>query len=139
MKKSYVINGISYQPRQDGSSNGNIGQHSVTVGNDGTTWSSPVQYGTFLNDKTTKSTFFSNITARYVRITAQTEAQGANNPWSSIADLNILSPDMNLNAATFIPPPTSMGRWESTLVLPIVPVAGTLSPEGHLIFVSPPV
>ncbi|KAI0512508.1 hypothetical protein F5B22DRAFT_305212 [Xylaria bambusicola] len=136
MKKSYVINGISYQPRQDGSSNGNIGQHTVTVSNDGTTWSSPVQYGTYLNDKTTKTTFFSSTTARYVRITAQTEAQGANNPWSSIADLNVFSPDVNLNPSTFKPPPTSLGKWESTLVLPIVPVAGALSAEGHLIFWS---
>ncbi|KAJ3563332.1 hypothetical protein NPX13_g8239 [Xylaria arbuscula] len=136
MKKSYAINGVSYQPRQDGNSNGNIGQHTVTVSNDGTTWSNPVQYGAWLNDKTTKSTFFSNTTARYVRVTAQSEAQGANNPWSSIADLNILSPDVNLDASTFTPPPTSLGRWESTLVLPIVPVAGALSAEGRLIFWS---
>ncbi|KAI1310306.1 hypothetical protein F5Y03DRAFT_35206 [Xylaria venustula] len=136
MKKSYVINGVSYQPRQDGNSNGNIGQHTVTVSIDGTTWSNPVQFGAWLNDKTTKSTFFSNVTARYVRITAQTEAQGANNPWSSIAELNIYSPDVNLNASTFTAPPTSQGRWESTVVLPIVPVAGALSTQGNVVFWS---
>ncbi|KAI0548283.1 hypothetical protein F4679DRAFT_551254 [Xylaria curta] len=136
MKKSYVINGVSYQPRQDGSSNGNIGQHTVTLSNDGTTWSSPVQFGTWLNDKVTKSTFFSNATARYVRITAQTEAQGANNPWSSIAELNVYSPNVNLDASTFQPPPTSQGRWESTVVLPIVAAAGALSVQGNVIFWS---
>ncbi|KAI0425356.1 hypothetical protein F5Y09DRAFT_352335 [Xylaria sp. FL1042] len=136
MKKSYVINGVSYQPRQDGSLNGNIGQHTVTLSNDGTTWSSPVQFGAWLNDKTSKSTFFSNATARYVRITAQTEAQGANNPWSSMAELNVYSPDVNLNAATFTPPPTTQGRWESTVVLPIVAAAGALSAEGDVIFWS---
>ncbi|KAI0465821.1 hypothetical protein F4859DRAFT_507819 [Xylaria cf. heliscus] len=136
MKKSYVINGVSYQPRQDGSSNGNIGQHTVTLSNDGTTWSSPVQFGTWLNDKVTKSTFFSNATARYVRITAQTEAQGANNPWSSIAELNVYSPNVNLDASTFTPPPTSQGRWESTVVLPIVAAAAALSAQGNVVFWS---
>ncbi|KAI0447706.1 hypothetical protein F4803DRAFT_571422 [Xylaria telfairii] len=136
MKKSYVINGVSYQPRQDGGSNGNIGQHTVTLSNDGTTWSSPVQFGTWLNDKVTKSTFFSNATARYVRITAQTEAQGVNNPWSSIAELNVYSPNVNLDASTFKPPPTSQGRWESTVVLPIVAAAGALSAQGNVIFWS---
>ncbi|KAI8635328.1 hypothetical protein F5Y19DRAFT_482569 [Xylariaceae sp. FL1651] len=136
MKKSYVINGVSYQPRQDGSSNGNIGQHTVTLSNDGTTWSSPVQFGVWLNDKTTKATFFSNATARYVRINAQTEAQGANNQWSSISELNIFSPNVNLDASTFTPPPTSQGRWDSTVVLPIVPAAGALSAQGNVIFWS---
>ncbi|KAI3329036.1 copper radical oxidase [Xylariaceae sp. AK1471] len=136
MGKSYVINGVSYQPRQDGSSNGNIGQHTVTLSNDGTTWSSSVQFGTWLNDKTTKSTFFSNTTARYVRITAQTEAQGAGNQWSSIAELNIYSPNVNLNPSTFTPPPPSQGRWDTTVVLPIVPAAGALSAQGNVVFWS---
>ncbi|KAI0189027.1 hypothetical protein F4808DRAFT_445829 [Astrocystis sublimbata] len=136
MKKSFVINGVSYQPRQDGNSNGNIGQHTVTLSNDGNTWTSPVQFGTWLNDRVTKSTFFSTTTARYVRITAQTEAQGNNNQWSSIAELNIYSPDASLGASTFQPPPTSQGRWESTVVLPLVAAAGALSAQGNLIFWS---
>ncbi|KAI1108694.1 hypothetical protein F5Y14DRAFT_435288 [Nemania sp. NC0429] len=136
MKKSFVVNGISYQPRQDGSSNGNIGQHTVTLSNDGTTWSSPVQFGTWLNDKVTKSTFFSNVTARYVRITAQSEAQGANNQWSSIAEINVYSPNVALDASAFRPPPVSQGRWESTVVLPLVAAAGALSAQGNVVFWS---
>ncbi|KAI1182408.1 hypothetical protein F5B17DRAFT_190593 [Nemania serpens] len=136
MKKSFVINGVSYQPRQDGSSNGNIGQHTVTLSNDGTTWSSPVQFGTWLNDKTTKSTFFSNATARYIRITAQSEAQGASNQWSSIAEINVYSPNANLDASAFKPPPTSQGRWDSTIVLPLVAAAGALSAQGNVVFWS---
>jgi galactose oxidase len=77
--KSYVVNGISIQPRQDGSSNGNIGQHTLTLSNDGTTWSEPVAFGRYLNDKYTKYTFFSNTTARYVRLSIQSEAQSAAN------------------------------------------------------------
>ncbi|KAI2635520.1 hypothetical protein GGS21DRAFT_539100 [Xylaria nigripes] len=136
MKKRYIINGISYQPRQDLNSNGNIGQHTITVSNDGATWSSPVQFGTWVNDKTIKSTFFSNTTARYVRITAQTEAQGTNRQWSSIDELNIYSPDPNLDASFFQPPPPRLGRWGPTVVLPIVPVAGAVSTQGDVIFWS---
>ncbi|KAJ2986355.1 hypothetical protein NUW58_g5069 [Xylaria curta] len=111
-------------------------QHTVTLSNDGTTWSSPVQFGTWLNDRVTKSTFFSNTTARYLRITAQTEAQGANNQWSSMAELNVYSPDVNLDASAFRPPPISQGRWDSTVVLPLVAAAGALSAQGNVIFWS---
>jgi len=31
MKQSYLVGGITYDPRQDGSSNGNIGQHTVSL------------------------------------------------------------------------------------------------------------
>ncbi|KAI0147680.1 hypothetical protein GGR57DRAFT_515678 [Xylariaceae sp. FL1272] len=132
MKKSYVINGLSYQPRQDGNSHGNIGQHTVTVSNDGQTWSSPVQYGSYENDATTKNSFFSNTTARYVRLTATSEAEGLN----CVAELIIYSPNPNLDATTFQPPPTSQGRWGQTVMLPIVPVAGALAPGGDVVFWS---
>lgn len=75
-------------------------------------------------------------TARYVRITAQSEAQGANNQWSSITEINVYSPNVNLDASAFKPPPTSQGRWESTVVLPLVAAAGALSAQGNVIFVS---
>lgn len=80
MQKRYIVNGVSYQPRQTGGSNGNIGQHTVTLSDDGETWAQ-VAYGTYLNDATTKRTFFSNATARFVRLTAQSEAQGGGGQW----------------------------------------------------------
>ncbi|ORY71591.1 uncharacterized protein BCR38DRAFT_404658 [Pseudomassariella vexata] len=136
MTKGYVVNGISYQPRQDGNSNGNIGQHTITLSNDGTTWSDPVVFGTYLNDMTTKYTFFSNATARYIRLTAQSEAQGLNNQWSNVAELNVYSPDPSLNAGSFTPPSTNLGRWDVTIDLPIVPAAGSISSDNTVVFWS---
>ncbi|KAI1496159.1 hypothetical protein F5X99DRAFT_425048 [Biscogniauxia marginata] len=136
MQKSYVVNGLTYLPRQDNGSNGNIGQHNITLSDDGTTWSEPVQYGTYENDKTSKTTFFSRATARYVRLTAQTEAQGQDNPWSSAAEITVYSPDATLDSAQFAPPPTSQGQWDVTIAMPIVPVAGALTESGDVIFWS---
>ncbi|RYP56446.1 hypothetical protein DL771_011765 [Monosporascus sp. 5C6A] len=134
MRQSYVVNGLSYQPRQGGS-NGNIGQHTITLSNDGNNWSQVV-FGTFLNDGTTKRSFFSNTTARYIRITAQSEAQSAANQWSSMAELNVYSPDPSQDAAAFRPPPTSQGRWVTTIDLPIVPAAAALSRTGEVVLWS---
>ena len=91
MKKSYLVNGLTYLPRQDGNSNGNIGQHTISVSVDGVNWGSPVATGTYVNDATLKQSNFANITARYIRLAAQTEAQGAGNPWTSAAEINVLS------------------------------------------------
>ena len=134
MKKSYVVNGLSYQPRQGSGSNGNIGQHTVSLSADGETWEQ-VAFGAYLNDGTTKRTFFSNATARYVRLTAQSEAQGQQ--FSSAVELNVYSPDPALDAAAFRPlPPATAGRWEMTLDMPIVPAAAALVGEGTVILWS---
>ena len=136
MKKSYVVNGVSYQPRQGSGSNGNIGQHTVSLSADGETWTQ-VAFGTYLNDATTKRTFFSNATARYVRLAAQSEAQGRGDQYSSVAELNVYSPDPALDAAAFRPlPPATAGRWEMTLDMPIVPAAAALVGEGTVILWS---
>ncbi|RYP18718.1 hypothetical protein DL765_003740 [Monosporascus sp. GIB2] len=117
------------------SSNGNIGQHTITLSNDGNNWSQVV-FGTFLNDGTTKRSFFSNATARYIRITAQSEAQSAANQWTSMAELNVYSPDPSQDAASFRPPPTSQGRWTTTIDFPIVPAAAALSRTGEVVLWS---
>ena len=134
MKKSYVVNGLSYQPRQGSGSNGNIGQHTVSLSADGETWEQ-VAFGAYLNDGTTKRTFFSNATARYVRLTAQSEAQGQQ--FSSAAELNVYSPDPALDAAFFEPlDPAVAGRWTTTLDLPLVPAAAALVPDGSVVLWS---
>ncbi|KAI5922642.1 galactose Oxidase, W290h mutant [Camillea tinctor] len=136
MKKAYVVNGFRYKPRFDHGSNGNIGQHTITLSNDESTWSNPIQFGTYLNDNTTKTTFFSSTTARYIRLTALTEAQGQNNPWSSVAEIEVYSPDASMDPSEFAPPPTSQGRWDVTVSMPIVPVAGALTETGDIVFWS---
>lgn len=135
--KSYVVNGIGYQPRQDGKRNGDIGQHEITVSTDGTTWSSPVAYGNLLSDATTKYSFWSNTPARYLRITVTSEAQDAGNQWSSMAELYVYSPDTTLNGSTYVPPTkSSQGSWDVTINLPIVPAAGAISGDNVVVFWS---
>ncbi|KAI0134177.1 bleached galactose oxidase [Xylariales sp. AK1849] len=137
MTQSYVVNGIAYQPRQDSVRNGDIGQHTITLSNDGTTWSDPVTYGNWLSDSTSKYTFFTNASARYVRITAQSEAQGAGYTWSSMAELYVYSPDTTLDGTEFTPPSSKeRGRWDVTVDLPIVPAAGHITSDNEVVFWS---
>jgi galactose oxidase len=90
MKQNYVVNGLTYQPRQDVSGNGRIGQHKIELSTDNTTWVQ-VAIGTFNNDANTKTTTFLNRPARYVRLTALSEAQSSANQWTSAAEINVLA------------------------------------------------
>lgn len=88
MKSTYNIHGVAYLPRQDGSANGNIGGHRVEVSTDGTNWIL-VATGTYFNDALVKKTTFVTRPARYVRLTATTEAQGTGQQWTSVAEFNV--------------------------------------------------
>lgn len=118
MKTTINVNGLTYLPRQDGNSNGNIGQHTIQLSSDGTTFT-PVAFGTYLDDSSLKTTPFTTAPARYVRLSAQTEA-GGRGPWTSVAEINILS------AATYAKPATSGGIWGATIDFPIVPAAAAV-------------
>lgn len=88
MKVLYLINGVSIQPRQDGNGNGRIGQHRIEVSTDNSNWIL-VATGTFANDATTKKTTFLPRPARYVRITALTEATSPSNAFTAAAEINV--------------------------------------------------
>ncbi|KAF5022668.1 hypothetical protein F66182_5286 [Fusarium sp. NRRL 66182] len=120
LKKVYNVNGVSVLPRQDDSSNGNIGQHQVLLSKDNKNWGSPVAYGTWYSDRTVKYANFDTQPARYVRLVAITEVYG--NPWTSIAEINVFQ------ANDYMPPQPSMGAWGPTVNFPIIPVAGTVDP-----------
>ncbi|KAI4222625.1 MAG: hypothetical protein L6R36_006013 [Xanthoria steineri] len=128
MKKVYNVNGLTYLPRQDGNSNGNIGQHSIQISTDGTTWTETAK-GTYLDDSSLKSTPFTAIPARYVRIIAQTEA-GNRGPWTSAAEINVQA------AATYTKPPTNLGVWGATIDFPIVPAAAAVLTNGKVLLWS---
>ena len=119
MKTSYLVNGFTYQPRQDGNSNGNIGEHQVQLSTDGATWSSPAIIGTYIDDSSVKQTLFTAQNARYVRLSAFTEA-GNRGPWSSCSQINISS------TATPAPAPATNGAWGPTIDFPIVPVSAAV-------------
>ena len=128
MKKSFNVNGLTYLPRQDGSSNGNIGQHSIQISTDGATWTE-VAKGTYLDDSSLKTTPFTTIPARYVRIIAQTEA-GNRGAWTSAAEINVLA------AVTYAKPPTNLGILGTTVDFPIVPAAAAVLTNGKVLLWS---
>ena len=125
MKKSIAINGLHYLPRQNGGSNGTIGKYQVALSTNGTTWSAPVAAGVWADDATEKTAAFTLTSARYVRLTALTEA-GNRGPWSSAAEINILQP---VN-------PAVAGAWGPLINFPIVPVSAVLLPNNKLLTFS---
>ena len=82
------VSTLSYLPRQDTSSDGNIGRYSISVSMNGTTWGAPVVTGTWADDKSRKTAAFSTVSARFVRLTALTEA-GGRGPDTSAAAIGL--------------------------------------------------
>jgi galactose oxidase len=124
MHATNTVAGLQYLPRQDGSGNGRVGQYRVEVSADGAAWGTPVGTGTWADNATEKTAAFAAVPARYVRLTALTEA-GNRGPWTSAAEINLLG-----TAST--PPPTA-GRWSGSMSFPLVPVAGALLPNNKLL------
>lgn len=123
MKTSYNVNSISIQPRQDGSANGNIGQHRIELSTDGTNWGSPLAIGTYVDAAATHRTFILITFARYIRIIAITEA-GGRGPWTSIAEVQVYA------SASGPPAPNGVGQWSPTIDFPIVPAAGAIEHDS---------
>ena len=99
MQNEYWVNGFTYLPRQDGSQNGNIAVHTISISVDNKTWKK-VASGTWANDQTIKTTLFTPAVARYVRLQATTEANGQQ--FSSAAELNVLTnPHSTLSRAAW--------------------------------------
>lgn len=117
------IDGITYRPRQDGSSNGNIGQHKIYSSTDGVNWGDPVAYGTWFDDATEKTAAWETKPARYIMIKAITEA-GNRGPWSSAAEFYIYT------ASTYTAPVNGLGAWGPTINFPLVPVAAAVMPDS---------
>ena len=125
MAKSYYVTSVTYQPRQDGNSNGNIGQHMVMLSMDGTTWS-PAAIGTYIDDSTVKSTAFVATPAQYVRVVGLTEA-GNRGPWTSMSEINVFA------SSTYTPASNSLGQWTTTVDFPLVPAAAAVLANGKVL------
>jgi galactose oxidase len=89
MHAVHDVSGLTYLPRQDGSSNGDIGEYSISLSINGKNWGAPVATGTWANDNTLKTAEFGGVAARYVRLTALTEA-GNGQPRASAAEIGLL-------------------------------------------------
>jgi len=123
MGSTQSIAGLSYLPRSDGPKNGNIGAYSILVSIDGGTWSAPVATGNWADDTSEKTVTFDRVDARYVRLTALTEA-GNRGPWSSAAEINLLGS---------VPAGGTGGQWDTPIGFPLVPVSAALLPDNKLL------
>jgi galactose oxidase len=118
-----TVTGLRYLPRQDASRNGTIGRYTVSVNTDGTSWGTPVATGQWTDDPTPKTATFTAVSARYVRLTALSEA-GGRGPWSSATEIDVLG---------VAPGPGSGGIWDPPVGLPIVPVSAAVLPGDRLL------
>jgi galactose oxidase len=135
------LSGLKYLPRQGTKRGGNIGRYSITVSTSGTTWSAPVATGIWADTTAEKSVTFAPVQARYLRLTATTEAANRG-PWSSGAELNLIGRTLSQPPAEEPPaeqPPTdpqpapSKGAWGSTITFPLVPSTAALLPGNKLL------
>jgi galactose oxidase len=70
---STAVKAFIYRPRQDGNSNGNIGQYQISLSPNNAIWTMVVA-GSFAYDASLKTVSFTSASARYVKITALNEA-----------------------------------------------------------------
>ncbi|KAF2128511.1 carbohydrate-binding module family 32 [Dothidotthia symphoricarpi CBS 119687] len=130
MQATYNVQRVSIQPRT--SSTGRIGSHKIEVSTDNTTWQLAA-VGTYNNDATTKNTTFVARQARYVKITATSEAQNTGVQLTSIAEINIFQDVVGSTPTPYTPPASGKGLWEKTVDFPLVPAAVSLLPNGKLL------
>ena len=97
----------------------------------GTTWS-PVARGTWADTSAEKSVTFAAVTARYVRLTATTEA-GNRGPWSSAAEINLVGQSGGNLHNSQLATGGSPGSWGPTINFPLVPAAAALLPGNRLL------
>ncbi|RLK58325.1 galactose oxidase [Actinokineospora cianjurensis] len=125
MKSARSVAGISVIPRGD-DGNGNIGQYQVHVSNDGVTFGALQADGTWPDSSNVQTAMFgATVTARYVRLTALSEARNRG-PWTTASEINVLTPAP-------APDPSAVGSWGPMIGFPIVPVASALLPNNKLL------
>ena len=84
-----TIKGFTYLPRQDGP-NGDVKAYSITLSQDGKSWSQPVCEGEFQRSKKEQKVMFSQPQrARYLRFTAVSSQNGAD--YASGAEFTVLA------------------------------------------------
>ncbi|MFJ9767338.1 discoidin domain-containing protein [Streptomyces erythrochromogenes] len=108
MHRTAVVSALVYRPRNNGP-NGRVGEYALSVSADGQNWGTPVATGTLADDATAKTLGFAPTGARFVRLTAVTEA-GNRGPWSSAAEIDLLG-DPGTPAATV---DLSRAGWTAT-------------------------
>lgn len=121
-----LLNGLSYQPRQDAYVSGVIGRYEVRVSTDGSTWGAPVASGTWADNKFEKYAVFNAVSARYIRLTALSEA-GNRNQYANIAELNVFGTG-SVGA--------SAGAWSAPVNFPLVPSTYVMLPNNKVLLMA---
>ena len=88
--KSWTVGGFRYLPIQS-QQDGRIKAYEFYVSDSTSSWGTAVATGSFTNDAVEKTVTFTAKSGRYIRIRALSEVNG--NPWTSIAELNVLTSD----------------------------------------------
>lgn len=88
IKETAVLSALVYRPRATGT-NGRIGEYAIHLSADGVAWGAAVATGTLADDATVKTLSFAPKGARFIRLTATTEA-GGRGPFSSAGEINLL-------------------------------------------------
>ena len=139
MGSSRTVGGFTYLPRQDACSNGVIGQYEFYTSTDGVNWGIAASAGTFTYTGTILScagqgqiapermVTFANRVARYVRLRALSEVN--NNPWTSVAELNIIDGNDTNTAA-------QRGQWSNVITTSVNPVGAAVLPDGKVLIWS---
>lgn len=81
------VNGLEYLPRQDGSSNGRIGEYEVYISENSDVLGTLVDSGTWSNNSSVKYSFFTVTAGKFVTLRAKTDASG--NGHTCMAELNL--------------------------------------------------
>ncbi|HET6358909.1 discoidin domain-containing protein [Streptomyces sp.] len=128
MQQPQTVSALVYQPRlstpNKASAHGRIGKYEISLSTDGKNWKA-VSRGTLADDATVKTLDFTPQSARYVRLTAHTEA-GNRGPWASAAEINLAGPA----------DPAQHGSWGPKIDLPLVPAAAAVLPNNKLLLWS---
>jgi galactose oxidase len=115
---------LVYTPRPASSGrNGALGQYAIETSLDGVTFAT-VMSGTLPDSAAEQTIPFPATTARYVRLTALTEA-GNRGSWTSAAELDLLPAPAALRNTT--------GQWGPLISFPLVPVTAALLPGNRVL------
>jgi hypothetical protein len=103
----FDVSGFRYLPRQDGQSEGRIGQYQFYVSMDGANWGTAVASQMLANVGTEQQVLFSTKRGQYIRLRAMTEVAG--DPWTTVAELNVLGTSVGPSESSEWPIP--QGSW----------------------------
>ena len=124
LKKAQSIGGLTYLPRPGDSPNGHVGRYQIATSSDGKTWTTRIGGAAFPDSTALQTVVFPAVTARYVRLTALSEA-GDRGPWTSAAEINVLGPSGSIVAGR--------GSFSAPVGFPLVPVAAAQLPNGKIL------